>query len=54
MAACRSGFPGNDVDGGLLEGSIQAERMIYRADINLTDILLNSRSGTTSLKLRSE
>ena len=40
---------GNDVDGGLLKGSIQAERMIYRADINLTDILLNSRSGTTSL-----
>ncbi len=40
---------GNDEDGGLLKGSIQAERMIYRADINLTDILLNSTAGTTAL-----
>ena len=40
---------GNDQDGGLLRGSIQAERMLYRADINLTDILLNSNSGTTAL-----
>ncbi len=40
---------GNDEDGGLLRGSIQAERMLYRADINLTDILLNSTSGTTAL-----
>ncbi len=40
---------GNDEDGGLLEGAIQAERMIYRADINLMDIWLNSTSGTTAL-----
>ncbi|MBL0209746.1 MAG: translocation/assembly module TamB domain-containing protein [Holophagaceae bacterium] len=40
---------GNDEDGGLLKGTIQAERMIYRADINLTDILLNSTTGTTAL-----
>ena len=40
---------GNDEDGGLLKGSIQAERMIYHADINLTDILLNSTAGTTAL-----
>ncbi len=40
---------GNDQDGGLLKGSIRAERMIYRADINLSDILLNSTTGTTAL-----
>lgn len=40
---------GNDEYGGLLKGSIQAERMIYRADINLMDILLNSTTGTAAL-----
>lgn len=40
---------GNDEDGGLLAGTIQADRMLYRADINLKDILLNSATGTTSL-----
>lgn len=40
---------GNDEDGGLLRGSIQAERMIYRADINLMDIILNSTAGTMAL-----
>jgi autotransporter translocation and assembly factor TamB len=40
---------GNDEDGGLLKGSIQAERMLYRADINLMDIVLNSTTGTTAL-----
>lgn len=40
---------GNDEDGGLLKGTIRAERMLYRADINLADILLNSTSGTMAL-----
>lgn len=40
---------GNDEDGGLLKGTIQAERMIYRANINIADILFNSTSGTMAL-----
>lgn len=40
---------GNDEDGGLLRGSIIADRMLYRADINLRDIILNSSSGTPAL-----
>jgi hypothetical protein len=37
---------GDDQDGGLLKGTVQAKHMDYHADINLSDILLASASGT--------
>ena len=40
---------GNDADGGVLRGTIRADHMLYRADINLMDIVLNSGTGTTAL-----
>ena len=40
-------FRGNDQDGCLLQGSIQAKRVDYHADINLSDLMLASASGST-------
>ncbi len=33
---------GNDEEGGILKGTLDAERVTYRADIRLADLLLNS------------
>ena len=49
----QASLKGSDQGGGLLEGKLQANHMLYRADINLTDILLSSSlagvSGTSGL-----
>ena len=39
---------GNNRDGGLLKGSLWAKRMVYRADINLSDLLLANAFGSSS------
>ena len=38
---------GSDRDGGLLKGSLWAKHMAYRADINLSDLLLANAFGST-------
>ena len=40
---------GNDQDGGLLKGSIRARHMLYRADINLKDLLIANALGGVPL-----
>lgn len=38
---------GDDENGGLLKGVLTAERILYRADINLADLLLSNTLGAT-------
>jgi autotransporter translocation and assembly factor TamB len=38
---------GDDESGGLLKGVLTAERTLYRADINLADLLLSNTLGST-------
>lgn len=38
---------GDDENGGLLRGVLRAERTLYRADINLADLLLSNTLGST-------
>ena len=37
---------GSDADGGLLKGALRANRMLYRADINLRDLILSNALGS--------
>jgi hypothetical protein len=39
---------GSDQDGGLLKGSLWAKRVLYRADINLQDLILANAFGASS------
>lgn len=39
---------GGDAEGGLLKGALRANRMLYRADINLRDLILNNALGGLS------
>ncbi len=39
---------GSDEGGGILRGTLQANRMLYRADINLRDLILSSALGGLS------
>ncbi|MCE1228776.1 MAG: translocation/assembly module TamB domain-containing protein [Firmicutes bacterium] len=39
---------GNDVDGGRLEGTLRVQNMLYRADINLRDLILSNSLGSVS------
>ncbi|MBK8725391.1 MAG: translocation/assembly module TamB domain-containing protein [Holophagaceae bacterium] len=38
---------GDDENGGLLKGVLRADRTLYRADINLADLLLSNTLGST-------
>ncbi|MFN8009854.1 MAG: translocation/assembly module TamB domain-containing protein [Holophagaceae bacterium] len=38
---------GDDENGGVLAGVLRADRMLYRADINLADLLLSNTLGST-------
>jgi len=38
---------GDDENGGLLKGIVRAERTLYRADINLADLILSNTLGST-------
>jgi hypothetical protein len=44
----QASLKGSDEAGGLLKGSVQANRMLYRADINLRDLILSNALGGSS------
>ncbi|MBK8793105.1 MAG: translocation/assembly module TamB domain-containing protein [Holophaga sp.] len=39
---------GGDAEGGLIKGTLRANRMLYRADINLRDLILSNSLGSLS------
>lgn len=47
QGSLEANLAGNDKDGGVLRGSLQAERAAYRADLSLRDLILGGSLGST-------
>jgi len=48
QGSLEASLKGSDEKGGVIKGAIQANRMLYRADINLRDLILSNAYGNLS------